>query len=64
MIEHMGLKGHAVGGARVSPMHANFIENFAGAKASDVLALVDLIRERARAIFGVGLELEMRVVGE
>jgi len=64
MIEQMGLKGHAVGGARVSPMHANFIENFAGAKASDVLALVDLIRERARATFGVGLELEMKVVGE
>ncbi len=64
MIEQLGLKGHAVGGARVSPLHANFIENFAGAKASDVLALVDLIRERARANFGVGLELEMRVVGE
>jgi UDP-N-acetylmuramate dehydrogenase len=64
MIEQLGLKGHAIGGARVSPLHANFIENFAGAKASDVLALVDLIRERARAIFGVGLELEMRVVGE
>ena len=64
MIEQLGLKGRAIGGARVSPLHANFIENFAGAKASDVLALVDLIRERARAIFGVGLELEMRVVGE
>jgi UDP-N-acetylmuramate dehydrogenase len=64
MIEQLGLKGHVVGGARVSPLHANFIENFAGAKASDVLALVDLIRERARANFGVGLELEMRVVGE
>ncbi len=64
MIEHSGLKGHAVGGARVSPMHANFIENFAGAKASDVLALVDLISERVRAESGVKLELEMRVVGE
>ncbi len=64
MIEELGLKGHAVGGARVSPKHANFIENFAGAKASDVLALVDLIQERARATFGVGLELEMKVVGE
>jgi UDP-N-acetylmuramate dehydrogenase len=64
MIEELGLKGLAVGGARVSPIHANFIENFAGAKASDVLALVDLIRERARAAFGVDLELEMRVVGE
>ena len=64
MIEQLGLKGHAVGGARVSPMHANFIENFAGAKASDVLALVDLISERVRAERGVKLELEMRVVGE
>jgi len=64
MIEELGLKGHAIGGARISPLHANFIENFAGAKASDVLALVDLIRERAREIFGVGLELEMRIVGE
>lgn len=64
MIEQSGLKGRAIGGARVSPTHANFIENFAGAKASDVLALVDLIRERVRAAFGVGLELEMRVVGE
>ena len=64
LIEQCGLKGHAVGGARVSPMHANFIENFAGAKASDVLALVDLISERVRAERGVKLELEMRIVGE
>lgn len=64
MIEQLGLKGHAVGGARVSPMHANFIENFDGAKASDVLALVDLISERVLAASGVKLELEMRVVGE
>lgn len=64
LIEQSGLKGHAVGGARVSPMHANFIENFAGAKASDVLALVDLISERVREASGVKLELEMRIVGE
>ncbi len=64
LIEQAGLKGACVGGARVCAIHANFIENFAGAKASDVLALVDLIQERVRAAFGVGLELEMRVVGE
>ena len=64
MIEQLGLKGHAVGGARVSKVHANFIENFAGATACDVLALVDLISERVRAANGVELELEMRVVGE
>ena len=64
MIEELGLKGFTVGGARISAMHANFIENFAGAAACDVLALVDLIRERVRAAFGVDLELEMRIVGE
>lgn len=64
MIEQSGLKGCTLGGARVSAMHANFIENFAGATASDVLALVDLISERVRAASGVKLELEMRIVGE
>ncbi|MEK7383030.1 MAG: UDP-N-acetylmuramate dehydrogenase [Elusimicrobiota bacterium] len=64
MIEELGLKGFAVGGARISAMHANFIENFAWATARDVLALVDLVRGRVRAAFGVDLELEMRVVGE
>lgn len=64
LIEEAGLKGLAVGGARVSPMHANFIENFSGAKAADVLALVRLIQEKIKAAAGVELELEMKVVGE
>lgn len=64
LIEDAGLKGAVSGGARVSPMHANFIENFAGAKASDVLALVDKIRGAIRERDGVELELEMKVVGE
>ncbi len=64
LIEQAGLKGLARGGARVSPLHANFVENFNGAKASDVLALVDDIREKVRASSGVELELEMKVVGE
>lgn len=64
LIEEEGLKGQACGGARVSPMHANFIENFSGAKASDVLDLVDLIQRRVKASSGVDLELEMKVVGE
>lgn len=64
LIEDAGLKGAVSGGARVSPMHANFIENFAGAKAADVLALVDKIRAAIRERDGVELELEMKVVGE
>lgn len=64
MIEAAGLKGTVVGGARVSEVHANFIENFSGATAADVLKLVRLIRERIKSDFGKDLELEMKVVGE
>lgn len=64
LIEDAGLKGFAHGGARVSPMHANFIENFAGAKATDVLALVEKMRAEVRARTGLDLELEMKIVGE
>lgn len=64
LIEDAGLKGAVSGGARVSPMHANFIENFAGAKASDVLDLVARCREAVRSRNGIELELEMKVVGE
>ncbi len=64
LVEQAGLKGAVCGGARVSPMHANFIENFSDASASDVLALVERIRARLRETAGVELELEMKVVGE
>jgi UDP-N-acetylmuramate dehydrogenase len=64
LIEDAGLKGASVGGARVSAVHANFIENTGRAKASDVLGLVDVIRRAVRVRSGVGLELEMQVVGE
>ena len=64
MVEEAGLKGYAIGGARVSPKHANFFENFRDAKASDVLALVEKVRVTIREKFGLELELEMKVVGE
>lgn len=64
LVEEAGLKGAERGGARISPMHANFIENFSQATARDVLELVALIRERVTRLFGVELELEMKVVGE
>lgn len=64
MIEEAGLKGRVLGGARVSPQHANFIENFSNASANDVLGLVDLIRGTIRSRFSLDLELEMKVVGE
>jgi len=64
LIEDVGLKGYQVGGAMVSPRHANFIENVRGASAQDVLELIDIIRSRVRERSGVDLELEVRVVGE
>jgi len=63
LIEEAGLKGFALGGARVSPKHANFIENSSRAKASDVLALVEKIQSTVLERTGIELELEMKVVG-
>ena len=63
MLELCGLKGHAVGGAVVSPRHANFIENAGGATSADCLALMREARRRARERFGVELEHEVVLLG-
>jgi UDP-N-acetylmuramate dehydrogenase len=64
LIEKSGMKGKRAGGAEVSTKHANFIVNRGGATAAEVLALMELTRQRVRAHFGVTLETEIRVVGE
>jgi UDP-N-acetylmuramate dehydrogenase len=63
LIERCGLKGFAIGGALVSPRHANFIENAGGATAADALALMAEARRRVHAEFGVELEHEVRFLG-
>ena len=63
MIEAMGLKGHRVGGAQISPRHGNFIENAGEATARDALALMVEARRRAHEEFGVVLEHEVRLLG-
>jgi UDP-N-acetylmuramate dehydrogenase len=63
LLDSCGLKGITVGGAQVSTEHANFICNLGGARAADVLALTDLMRQRVRKQFGVELELEIIPVG-
>ena len=63
MLESCGLKGHAIGGAMISPMHANFIENAGGATTADALALMTEARRRAREQFGVELEHEVQLLG-
>ena len=63
LIDLAGLKGESVGGAIVSPVHGNFIINQGLASASDVLKLIERIRERVLAVHSVELELEVRRVG-
>jgi UDP-N-acetylmuramate dehydrogenase len=63
MLESCGLKGHTTGGARISPKHANFIENAGGARTADALALMREARRRAHEQFGVDLEHEVRLLG-
>ena len=63
MLEAAGLKGHRIGGAQISPRHANFIENAEAATSADALALMAEARRRAREQFGVELEHEVVLLG-
>ena len=60
LLDLCGLKGSQVGGAEVSPDHANFICNTAGASAEEVLELIDTMRQKVRQNFGVELQLELK----
>jgi UDP-N-acetylmuramate dehydrogenase len=64
LIEAVGLKGHRVGNAVWSEVHANFVTNLGGATARDVLALLHLARARVRERFGIDLEAEVRLLGD
>jgi UDP-N-acetylenolpyruvoylglucosamine reductase len=64
LVEELGLKGLRVGGAVISEVHGNFIVNEGGAKAGDVLRLIGMVQERARAARGIELETELEIVGE
>jgi UDP-N-acetylmuramate dehydrogenase len=64
LIEKAGLKGKRAGGAEISAKHANFIVNRGSGSAADVLALMDLTRERVQAHAGITLETEIRIMGE
>jgi UDP-N-acetylenolpyruvoylglucosamine reductase len=64
MLEACGLRGHRIGGAQISPRHANFIENADGARSADAIALMAEARRRALDEFGVELEHEVQFLGE
>ena len=63
MIEECGLKGHRIGGAIVSPRHANFIENADSATTADCIAVMAEARRRVHEQFGVELEHEVQFLG-
>ena len=63
LIEQAGLKGYRVGGAQISPLHANFIANLGGATAADVLALMHEAQARVLAQSGRRLVPEVRMIG-
>jgi UDP-N-acetylmuramate dehydrogenase len=63
LIEAAGLKGLRVGGAEVSPMHANYFVNAQGATAADVRGLIQQVQDRVADRFGVRLEPEVKLIG-
>jgi UDP-N-acetylmuramate dehydrogenase len=64
LIESCGLKGFAIGGAMVSPKHANFIVNTGNATAADIERLIEHVQRTVLAKTGVALEREVRIIGE
>ena len=64
LVDKVGLKDKRLNGAEISAKHANFIVNRGGAMAADILALMDMTRERVQHQFGITLEPEIRIAGE
>ena len=64
LIQECGLKGFALGGARVSEKHANFIINDGRAKAGEIEALIRRVQEAVADRFGVALVPEVKILGE
>jgi UDP-N-acetylmuramate dehydrogenase len=63
MLDACGLRGYRIGGACISPRHANFIENADGARSEDAVALMAEARRRAHAEYGVELRHEVEFLG-
>lgn len=63
LVEAAGLKGFSIGGAQVSPMHANYFVNTGGATAADVRNLIAHVQEVVRERFAIELEPEVKLIG-
>ena len=64
LLDHVGLKGTVVGGAMISPQHANFIVNTGKATAKDVIELIEIARAKVKEQFGITLTEEIERIGE
>jgi UDP-N-acetylmuramate dehydrogenase len=64
LIEQAGLKGYQIGGAQVALLHANFIVNRGGAKASDIFCLISHIQHQVQERWSIWLEPEVKMIGE
>ncbi|NES99209.1 MAG: UDP-N-acetylmuramate dehydrogenase [Sphaerospermopsis sp. SIO1G2] len=64
LIEQAGLKGYQIGGAQVAQLHANFIVNRGGAKASDIFYLINHIQREVQERWAIWLEPEVKMIGE
>jgi len=64
LIEACGLKGCHIGGAMVSPKHANFIVNTGNASAADIEALIMMVQSRVKKATGIALIQEVRIIGD
>ena len=64
LIEEAGLKGFAIGGVQISPMHANYFVNTGSGTATDALRLIEHVQKTVRKKVSVDLELEVKVIGE
>ncbi|MEH2252596.1 UDP-N-acetylmuramate dehydrogenase [Nostoc sp.] len=64
LIEQTGLKGYQIGGAQVALLHANFIVNRGGAKASDIFCLIRHIQHQVQERWSIRLEPEVKMLGE
>lgn len=64
LIEKVGLKGYKIGGAMISPKHANFIVNIGGATAKDVRDVIHLVQKKVKDELGLELQTEISFIGE
>ncbi|MCS6813159.1 MAG: UDP-N-acetylmuramate dehydrogenase [Cyanobacteria bacterium] len=64
LIQDLGLKGYAIGGAQVSELHANFIVNVGNATAADVYQLIGYVQQQVAQQYGIQLQPEVKILGD